>query len=358
VGIWEGKLVRQAILRELDRGGQVYYVHNRVRTIGSIVEQLQNLVPEASIVVGHGQMDEHRLEQTMGEFTAGKYDILVSTSIVESGLDIPNANTIIVDRADWFGLADLYQLRGRVGRSATQAYAYFFHPPHHKLSDEARQRLETISEETQLGAGFSIAMRDLEIRGAGDLLGKRQSGHIAAVGFHLYTQLLAQAVQKLRAKRGKPDAQPPITISLTIDLPIAAYIPREYIEDTTLRIQLYRRLSDLHSLQEVDAIRAELQDRFGDVPPAVDGLLYQLRVKILATYARATAIVHEQGKIGIKLPYLGTIDRYQLQTDLGEGARVSRTAIWLDRDERDSTWLTALLETLERLQVIPEEIAV
>jgi transcription-repair coupling factor (superfamily II helicase) len=356
VGIWDGKLIRQAILRELDRGGQVYYVHNRVRTISSIVEQLQNLVPEASIVVGHGQMDEHRLEQVMGEFTAGNYDVLVSTSIVESGLDIPNANTIIVDRADWFGLADLYQLRGRVGRSAAQAYAYFFHPSHHKLSDEARQRLETISEETQLGAGFSIAMRDLEIRGAGDLLGKRQSGHIAAVGFHLYTQLLAQAVHKLKAQRGKPDILPPITTSLTIDLPIAAYIPREYVEDTALRIQLYRRLSELHSLHEVDAIHAELQDRFGTVPPAVEGLLYQLRVKILATYARATAIVHEQSKIGIKLPYLGTVDRYQLQADLGNGVRVSRTAIWLDWADHNPSWMEALLDILEKLQVMPEEV--
>ncbi|NJL95180.1 MAG: transcription-repair coupling factor [Anaerolineae bacterium] len=221
IGSYDEKLVRQALLRELDRSGQVFFVHNRVRTIRAVVDQLRKLVPEASFIVGHGQMNEQELENVMAAFARGNYDVLISTSIIESGLDIPNANTLIVDRADWFGLAELYQLRGRVGRSAQQAYAYFFHPPYHQLTEEARQRLETIAEETQLGAGLSIAMRDLEIRGAGDLLGKRQSGHIAAVGFQLYTQLLAQAVQKLKAQQGLSTASHALAVQAP---PLAAHL--------------------------------------------------------------------------------------------------------------------------------------
>lgn len=356
VGNFDERLIRQAILRELDRGGQVFFVHNRVQSISSIAELLRGLVPEANFAIAHGQLHERQLEKVMTEFSAGDYDVLISTSIIESGLDIPNANTIIIDRADWFGLADLYQLRGRVGRSAQQAYSYFFHPPTHRLTEEARARLDTISEETQLGAGLSIAMRDLEIRGAGDLLGKRQSGHIAAVGFHLYTQLLSQAVRKLKARKGITPSVPVSTSPLTIDLPIPAYIPAEYIPETALRIQLYRRLADLHTLASIDEIRAELTDRFGEIPRAVEGLLYQLRIKLLAGQAHATAIVQEQQKIGIKLPYLGQIDRAKLQNDLGYDVRVSRTAIWLPRDKEDITWQFALLEMLEKLaaETLPE----
>jgi transcription-repair coupling factor (superfamily II helicase) len=199
VGPYDDKLVRQAILRELDRGGQVFYLHNRVSTIRAIARRLRELVPEANIVIGHGQMPEEELEMVMAEFARGEYDVLLCTTIIESGLDIPNANTIIIDRADTFGLAQLYQLRGRVGRGANRAYAYLFHPRTSRLTPEARARLDTIAEQTELGGAMSIAMRDLEIRGAGDLLGTRQSGYIASVGFHLYTQLLGQAVQKLRS---------------------------------------------------------------------------------------------------------------------------------------------------------------
>lgn len=349
VGIYDEKLVRSAILRELDRGGQVFYVHNRVSSIESIADKLRGLVPEASFVVGHGQMSEHKLEKVMLEFINGQHDVLVSTAIIESGLDIPNANTIIVDRADWFGLADLYQLRGRVGRSANQGYAYFFHPAAQRLTDDARLRLETISEETQLGAGFAIAMRDLELRGAGDLLGKRQSGHIAAVGFHLYTQLLAASVQKL--KRAAEQALPAIPPPLTIDLPVPAYIPREYIPETALRIQLYRRMGDLHSFEDIDAMQSELADRFGALPPAVEGLFYQLRVKVGAAQARANAIIQENGQIGIKLPYLGSIDRYELQAYLGSEAKVSRAAVWITRDEKNEQWMGKLLAVLEKLRL-------
>ena len=202
VGPFSPKLVRQAILRELERGGQVFFVHNRVQTIGAMHSHLQQLVPEARMTIAHGQMKEADLSKRMEEFSRGQVDVLLSTSIIESGLDIPNANTLIVDRADTFGLAQLYQLRGRVGRGAQRAYAYFFRHRRRAPSYEGRQRMETIAENTQLGAGFNIAMRDLEIRGAGDILGSRQHGHIAAVGFHLYTSLLAEAVRGIRQKRG------------------------------------------------------------------------------------------------------------------------------------------------------------
>ncbi len=349
VGNYNPKLVRQAILRELDRGGQVYFVHNRVQTIDTIAARLRDLVPEAEIVVGHGQMDEQRLEVVMNAFARGDFDVLVSTSIIESGLDIPNANTLIVDRADWFGLAQLYQLRGRVGRGAHQAYAYFFHPRTSRLTPDARARLETISEQTELGAGMSIAMRDLEIRGAGDLLGTRQSGHIAAVGFHLYTQLLAQAVRHLRGE--SPPPQLPIaTSTVTIDLPIPAYIPTTFVDDPALRIQLYRRMAEIDRLRAVDEMRDELMDRFGPLPRAVNGLLFQIQIKLLAQQADATAISSENGQIGIRLPYLATIDRAALQESLGADTRVSRVAVWLPYEsQEDSVWQARLLQVLERL---------
>ncbi|MBN2305567.1 MAG: transcription-repair coupling factor, partial [Anaerolineae bacterium] len=325
VGVYNDKLVRQAILREVDRGGQVYFVHNRVQTIATIASRLRRLIPEVEIAVGHGQMDEQRLELVMTAFARGDFDVLLSTTIIESGLDIPNANTLIVDRADWFGLAQLYQLRGRVGRGANQAYAYFFHPRASRLTPDARARLETISEQTDLGAGMSIAMRDLEIRGAGDLLGTRQSGHIAAVGFHLYTELLAQAVNHLKGQ-GEAPHLPVATPTLTIDLPTPAYIPTNYMAEAALRVQLYRRLAELETLDAINEIQIELADRFGPPPRAVQGLLFQLRVKLLALAANATAVANENGQISIRLPYLATADRAALQQQLNHNVRVSRTA--------------------------------
>ncbi|MFP4322337.1 MAG: transcription-repair coupling factor [Anaerolineales bacterium] len=356
-GIYDEKLVRQAILREIDRSGQVFFVHNRVRSINTITARLRELVPEASFAIAHGQMDERQLEEVIVSFSMGEYDVLVSTSIIENGVDIPNANTIILDHAEWFGLAPLYQLRGRVGRSAQQGYAYFFHTTPHRLTDEARARLDTISEETQLGAGFAVAMRDLEIRGAGDLLGRRQSGHVAAVGFHLYTQLLAEAVRRVKARSGMTERGPAPSTPLTIDLPLPTYIPQEYVPETALRIQLYRRMADLASLDEIAMLEGELRDRFGPIPGAVSGLLYQLRVKLLASAAHASAIVTETDKIGIKLPYLGAIDRDALQAQLGDLARVSRVAVWLTRDADAETWQIQLLDVLQALQsvALPED---
>ncbi|MBI5082514.1 MAG: transcription-repair coupling factor, partial [Chloroflexi bacterium] len=246
------KTVRQAILREIDRDGQIFFVHNRVQSIGVVKNKLEKLVPEARIGIAHGQMDEHQLSQVMDAFDAGEIDILLSTSIIESGLDIPNANTLIVDRADMFGLAQLYQLRGRVGRAANRAYAYFFHDRTHRMTPEGRQRLETIAEQTDLGAGYSIAMRDLEMRGAGDILGARQSGQVAAVGFHLYTRLLAQAVKRLKAGVGVKDEVIDLDLSLTtVDLPLPSTLPSEYISDRNLRLRLYRRMAEIKDEKQI-----------------------------------------------------------------------------------------------------------
>lgn len=352
VGVYDDKLVRQAILREIDRGGQVFFVHNRVQSIDTIAERLRRLVPEAVIEIGHGQMDEQQLEEVMTTFARGDVDVLISTSIIESGLDIPNANTLIIDRADWFGLAQLYQLRGRVGRGASQAYAYFFHPRTSRLTHEARARLDTIAEQTELGAGLSIAMRDLEIRGAGDLLGTRQSGHIAAVGFHLYTQLLAQAVKHLRGE-GEAPHLPITTPTVTIDLPVPAYIPTNFISEPSLRIQLYRRLAELQTMASIDEMQSELMDRFGELPRAVKGLLFQLRVKLLAQAANVTAIASENGQITIRLPYLASVNRQALQQELGHDVRISRTAVWLPYQENsaDIDWMPNLLDVLEKLRL-------
>lgn len=351
VSEYDNRLVRQIILREIDRGGQVYFVHNRVQTIETIAARLRKLVPEAEFAVAHGQMDDQRLEVIMTAFARGDFDVLISTSIIESGLDIPNANTLIVDRADWFGLAQLYQLRGRVGRGANQAYAYFFHPRSTRLTAETRARLDTIAEETSLGAGLSIAMRDLELRGAGDLLGTRQSGHIAAIGFHLYTQLLAQTVRHMKGE-GEAPHLPVATPTLTIDLPLPAYIPTTFIEETALRIQLYRRLADIATLDELIEIQAELIDRFGALPKALEGLLFQLEVKLLAEKANAGSIASENGQINIRLPYLGTTNRQALQEYLGRKVRVSRTGIWLPHQDVDpEQWKDDLLTVLRKLDL-------
>ncbi|MGV2437891.1 MAG UNVERIFIED_CONTAM: hypothetical protein LVT10_25910 [Anaerolineae bacterium] len=250
VGVFDRSLVRSAIMRELERGGQIFFVHNRVRTIENIREQLEEIVPESRVVVAHGQMDGRTLSMIMRSFARAEFDVLVSTSIVESGIDIPNANTLIIDRADWFGLAQLYQLRGRVGRSAQQAYAYFFHPTHSKLTAESRARLETLAENTQLGAGFQVAMRDMEIRGAGDILSTRQSGHVASVGLYLYTQMLAESIAKLRTLESIPQkAQPNHQAGIVIDLPTPAYIPTDWIPEIALRLQIYRRIAALDTFR-------------------------------------------------------------------------------------------------------------
>ncbi len=350
VGEADETRLRRAILRELDRGGQIFFVHNRVQSIEIVQRLIQRLVPEAIIAVGHGQMSERQLERIMVEFAEGKIDILLSTTIIESGLDFPNANTLIVDRAEMFGLAQLYQLRGRVGRGIRRAYAYFFHSPWRGLTPVARARLETIAEQTQLGAGYTIAMRDMEIRGVGDLLGAQQSGQISAVGFDLYTRLLANAVKRRKAeKAGKP-----ITFDLPeatlIDLPLAAYVPPDYVPDGALRLRLYRRMALLDSMADIDEMAEEMADRFGPIPDPVHNLLYQLRIKSLAQRAEVTAVTSDNGQVKIRLAGLENINRFHLQRYLGEQARVSKTAVWMSREMSTHEWQVALVQVLEKLQ--------
>lgn len=347
VGTFDERLVRQAVLREMERGGQVFVVHNRVQTINLLREKLERIVPEARIAIGHGQMDERLLENVMLAFGNGEYDILLATSIIESGLDIPNANTLIVDRADLFGMSQLYQLRGRVGRSAQQAYAYFFHPSVNRMTDDARMRLETLAEYVDLGSGFQIAMRDLELRGAGDILSTRQTGHIALIGFHLYTQMLSQAVHTLKGEQVERSAQTVSETAIMIDLPLPAYLPTDWIPEMGLRLQIYRRIGGLDSAKAVEAMRNELRDRFGELPAAVDGLLYQIEVKLAAQAANATAILQRTGRVEIRLPYLVEMNRDLLQLRLGQGIRVTRTAVEIATDS--SVWRSRLLSVLEML---------
>ncbi len=349
VGEFDETRLKQAILRELDRGGQVFLVHNRVLTIDIIRKQIEALVPDAVIAVGHGQMSERQLERIMVSYVEGHIDILISTTIIESGLDIPNANTIIVDRADMFGLAQLYQLKGRVGRGIRRAYAYFFHAPWRTLNHDAQARLEVIAENTDLGAGYTIAMRDMEIRGAGDILGASQSGHVSSVGLDLYMRLLANAVkQRKEAKHGEV-IHTVLPEAVTIDVPLAAYVPPDYAPDAGLRLRLYRRMAVLDSMERIDEMAAELADRFGPIPDPVHNLLYQLRIKVLAEAATVTAVTTEAGQIKIRVPDLENIDRFRLQRYLGENARVSKKAIWMPRGMSTNEWQIELVQLLERL---------
>ena len=281
-------LIRHAILREFNRDGQVYFVHNRVYNIKDIASKVQSIVPEARIVIGHGQMPEHELEQAMVKFVRGEADILVATTIIESGLDIPNVNTIFINQADNYGLADMHQLRGRVGRYKHRAYAYLLLDSERGVTPTAARRLKAIEEFTELGAGFKIAMRDLEIRGAGNILGTQQSGHIAAVGYELYCQLLENAVHKLK---NQPVRTP---LEVTIDLPWEAYLPRDFVPGQRLRIEVYRRLARLRRLDKLDDFRQELRDRFGPLPVPAEWLLRLAELRLLASRWQITTVHLEE----------------------------------------------------------------
>jgi transcription-repair coupling factor (superfamily II helicase) len=278
VGPYDEQAVSAAIRREMLREGQVFYVHNRVQSIDRAVARLQELVPDASYVVAHGQMSEGQLEQVMIDFWNGEHDVMVATTIIESGLDLPKVNTLIVERADLLGLAQLYQLRGRVGRSDQRAYAYLFHPADQMLSEDAHRRLEAIGEATDLGSGFQLALRDLEIRGAGSILGEVQSGHIAAVGFDLYAELVAEAVSELEGR--EPTAEPPREVR--IDLPVDAHLPESYVADQELRLEAYRRLATTASNEEVDDVAAEWVDRYGPLPGEAEALIALARLRVEA----------------------------------------------------------------------------
>jgi transcription-repair coupling factor (superfamily II helicase) len=356
IGPYSPKLVKQAIYREIERGGQVFFVHNRVTTIYSMKSHIQSLVPEARIGIAHGQMDENELSQVMSQFSRGEIDVLLCTSIIESGLDIPNANTLIVDRGDTFGLAQLYQLRGRVGRGAQRAYAYFFKHRKKAPTPEGQERLETIAENTQLGAGYSIAMRDLEMRGAGEMLGVRQSGYIASVGFHLYARMLSQAVTELKKSATMLDANvekafglSAAYIPVSVDLPLAVGLPSDYVADTTLRLQLYRRMATLHDETELDALAEEFTDRFGPFIEPVDNLIFQIRVKLRAEKAGLTSVGVEGDQIVLHYPPLpaGVVSR-ELKF-VHPSARAGKNAYWMQFSESDSSWKQELLDVITEI---------
>ncbi|MEY4230913.1 MAG: transcription-repair-coupling factor, partial [Actinomycetota bacterium] len=267
VGEYDERVAVEAIRRELLREGQVFWVHNRVTSIETAAQRLRELVPEARIAIAHGQMDEGSLEQVVVDFWEGRFDVLVCTTIIESGIDMPTVNTLVVERADLLGLGQMHQLRGRVGRSGSRAYAYLFHPQDARLTEEAYERLRTIGEATDLGSGFKIAMRDLEIRGAGNLLGESQSGHIAAVGYDLYCQMVTEAVGEMK---GEPVKKPS---EVKLDVPTDAFLPVDYVGKEELRLEAYRRLAGVTTAQEVDDIRAEWEDRYGPVPAPAAALL-------------------------------------------------------------------------------------
>jgi transcription-repair coupling factor (superfamily II helicase) len=315
-----------------------------------VADKIRRLVPEAIIGIGHGQMPEESLEKIMSEFVAGKLDVLVCTTIIESGLDVPNANTLIINQADKLGLTQLYQLRGRVGRAANLAYAYFLYDRGKNLKPDADKRLRTIYEATELGAGFSLAMKDLEIRGAGNILGARQSGHINAVGFSFYTQLLAEAVEDLKSQRdavsaGKPFVPRTRLLPPSIDLPLTAYIPDSYIQDTGSRLGMYQRMAACRYEEEVEELLADMRDRFGQPPPEVILLVYVMRVRVLAAQAGVVSVTREGENIILRrspgIPF-------DLNNPLKNrrGVRISYFQVRLDLSVPGLNWQDTLLEIL------------
>ena len=340
---YDERIIRDAIKRELERQGQVFFLHNRVMSIERMRERIVDLVPEARVEIGHGQMDADQLEEVMARFVAGKIDVLVCTTIIESGLDIPNANTIIIDRADRFGLADLYQLRGRVGRAEHKAYAYLLLPREMMTVGAARKRINAIKQYSSLGAGFRIAMRDLEIRGAGSILGTAQSGHIVAVGFDLYCQLLKQAVAQLKGEKLRLRLEVDLRLDFVAtneaefvkpgpETRVPAFIPTSYIAETSLRIQTYRHFAGITTAEQLELLRNEWRDRFGKFPSAVDNLFLLAEIKLAAARAEITRVEVRERKVmltrrgdfilvGGKFPRL-VADRIEAQ--LGEVLELSR----------------------------------
>ncbi len=331
------QLIREVILREMDRGGQVFVVHNRVHDIDHLADRLRKAVPEARFGIGHGQMDEHVLEEVMLGFVRRDFDVLIATTIIESGVDIPNVNTIIIDNADTLGLTQLYQLRGRVGRSNHRAYAYLLHQPHKSLSMEAMERLETIQEATELGAGLRVAMRDLEIRGAGNMLGAEQSGHIATIGYELYVRLLSQAIEEVRSGQPALEQGP-----VTLDLPVTALIPEDYVSDTELRLNLYRQIAGVETLEGAALLEDELRDRFGDFPDEVEHLLALIVLRIRSSALGIDSVVERDREIVIRPVQTTLVDRTRLESTFGPAIRITPNSLRLKLLELKIPWQDAL----------------
>ncbi|MBM3944021.1 MAG: transcription-repair coupling factor, partial [SAR202 cluster bacterium] len=372
-------LIREAILREIDRQGQVYFLHNRVQSIGYIADYIRRIAPEAEVGVAHGQMAEGQLEQAMLDFANGEMDVLVCTTIIESGLDIPNVNTLIIDRADTFGLSQLYQLRGRVGRGSKRAYAYLLVPPTRSVSETAEKRLRTMLAATELGAGFRIAMKDLEIRGAGNLLGPQQSGHIYAVGFEMYTRMLQEAAEELRARQAaglpitangaepgdRPDAigmgeaavqeveallsgiEKPEEQAVVIDVGLPASVPPDYVADLPTRLGLYQRLMKMESEDEAVAMETELLDRFGPLPWPVRNLLYGVRLRVLAQRANVLRVTKEDNRIVLRLRHEVGGARNVLQRLFRNRVEVGNTQLRIPLPDGAEGWEKTLVDVLK-----------
>jgi transcription-repair coupling factor (superfamily II helicase) len=343
-------LVREVVLRELRRGSQAFFVHNRVRTINRAADRVRRLVPEARVIVAHGQMEEHELADVMAHFITREFDVLVCTTIIESGLDIPTANAIMVQDADRFGLADLYQLRGRVGRSGTRAYAYFLYDPQRSLTEHADKRLDVIGEYQELGSGFKLALKDLEIRGAGNLLGREQSGEISAVGLEMYNQMLRDAVAALH--EGDPvAAEEAVEVKAVnpLELPIDHFLPHDYVPDESVRLQVYQQMAAAPTEVQLNTQARRLRDRFGPLPGPVDNLVYSLRVKLAAQAAGVAAIQADGQTLEIRLHENDSVDLGHVAARHPD-VQATRTRLRFQWARAGDGWRERLLALLEELR--------
>ncbi len=350
VTVDDDDLVREVIERELSRGGQVYYVHNRVRTIDQAARRVSRLVPRARVAIAHGRMPEEELARVMVDFAAGRHDVLVCTTIIENGLDIPNVNTMVVERADRFGLSQLYQLRWRVGRSGRRAYVYFLYDASRSLTEAADKRLDVMSGLHELGQGFKIALRDLEIRGAGNLLGVEQHGAIAAVGFEMYLQMLQRAVARLRSGEGEEPAGDVLTTpELQVDLPLDHFVPRSYIRDERLRLDAYRELAEARDEAELEAVLRSLRDRYGPPPPQLSNLVYSLRVKLKGQRLGLRAVTADGRDLAVKVDPNRLLDVEELERRFSGRLRVRPNRLLLSRGEGWKEDLMKLMDTMAEL---------
>ena len=355
-------LVREAIERELAREGQVYFLYNRVEDIERKAEELSMLVPDARVAYAHGQMAESELEAIILSFLDGEFDVLVTTTIIETGVDIPNVNTLIVHDADHMGLSQLYQLRGRVGRSNRIAYAYFTHRQNKILTEVAEKRLQAIKEFTELGSGFKIAMRDLSIRGAGNLLGAQQHGFIDSVGFDLYSQMLKEAID---ARKGTNEIEE--TPSIDIELEIDAYIPDKYIKDGHQKIEMYKRFRNLNDYEELDELREEMVDRFGDYPEEVNYLFAVAELKLDASKIKLQTIKQTKTHIELYISEVGTTEidgqkvfavcsKYGRGVGLGMSGNQLKITVQTNRLQTEE-WLRIISEMVKELETTRKQVA-
>src|SRR3712207_6121637 len=313
VGEYDEQLVKQALQREKARDGQAFFLHNRVESIEETAERLRALCPGMTFETAHGQMEEKELEARMLSFLRGEADVLVCTSIIESGIDIPQANTLIVERADMFGLSQLYQIRGRVGRSRERAYAYLLYPSAAALTPEAAQRLSALSDYTELGAGFKVAMRDLELRGAGNLLGDEQSGHVAALGFELYLQMLDEAVRE-KAGDLNEDEHEPVRLDVNVD----AYVPADYVPYEQAKVDVHRRIAGAYEVAELEELRTELEDRFGPIPEPLSNLISLQRARIKLGQAGADSVTFRGNRLAVTPIELDSVRAKKLRQEIPE----------------------------------------